>query len=82
MWLLQIRNYNIAIIIININYMGKNVKMICDPQCLRTQHCNTLAYVLSNTHTHTLSLCMLDVIFMQKSGGQTTAHSTSTLHKL
>lgn len=40
MWLLQIRNYTIAIIIININYMGKNVKMICDPQCLRT-HTNT-----------------------------------------
>lgn len=78
MWLLHIRNYNIAIIIININYMGKNVKMICDPNVFGHTTNNTLAYVFRTACT--LTLCMVDVIFMQESGGQTTAHSISTLH--
>lgn len=54
MWLLQIRNYNIAIIIININYMGKNVKMICDPQCFRTHTTNNTPAYVFGAYTHTL----------------------------
>lgn len=74
MWLLQIRNYNIAIIIININYMGKNVKMICDRQCFRT-HNKWYAGIRARSHSH--SACWMWFFSRKVVDRQSHTHSTS-----